>query len=119
VTANCLLPSTAHICHIYCSDSQFNLSATTNPAFDAQVKSVNTLPTAQQQFAQGNEVETEAFKTYGLMPTLILSSIIAVNVAWLTTAAAASSPPHPKTSAGKNNSENFSACSRPIEERLT
>jgi len=68
----------AHICHIYCSDSQFNLSATTNPAFDAQVKSVNTLPTAQQQFAQGNEVETEAFKTYGLMPTLILPSIIAV-----------------------------------------
>jgi peptide/nickel transport system substrate-binding protein len=39
---------------------------------------VNTLSTAQQQFAQGNEVETEAFKTYGLMPTLILPSIIAV-----------------------------------------
>jgi peptide/nickel transport system substrate-binding protein len=68
----------AHICHIYCSDSQFNLSATNNPAFDAQVKSVNTLPTAQAQFAQGNEVETEAFRTYGVMPTLILPSIIAV-----------------------------------------
>ncbi len=68
----------AYICQLYCSDSQLNLSGTNNPAFDSQVKAVNTLPTAQEQFAKGNEVETEAFKTYGLMPTLTLPAIIAV-----------------------------------------
>lgn len=68
----------AYICQLYCSDSQLNLSGTNNPAFDSQVKAVNTLPTAQEQFARGNEVETEAFKTYGLMPTLTLPAIIAV-----------------------------------------
>lgn len=68
----------AYICQIYCSDSQLNLSGTNNPAFDPQVKSVNTLPTAQQQFAKGADVETQAFKTYGIMPTLTLPAIIAV-----------------------------------------
>ncbi|MBV9058355.1 MAG: ABC transporter family substrate-binding protein [Pseudonocardiales bacterium] len=68
----------AYICQLYCSDSQLNLSGTNNPAFDSQVKAVNTLATAQEQFAKGNEVETEAFKTYGLMPTLTLPAIIAV-----------------------------------------
>jgi peptide/nickel transport system substrate-binding protein len=68
----------AYICQLYCSDSQLNLSGTNDPALDSQIKAVNTLPTAQEQFAKGAEVETEAFKTYGLMPTLTLPSIIAV-----------------------------------------
>ncbi|HJT03190.1 MAG TPA: ABC transporter family substrate-binding protein [Pseudonocardiaceae bacterium] len=68
----------AYLCQIYCSDSQLNLSGTNNPAFDAEVKSVNALPTAQQQFAKGNAIEAEAFKTYGIMPTLTLPEIVAV-----------------------------------------
>jgi peptide/nickel transport system substrate-binding protein len=68
----------AYICQIYCSDSQLNLSGTNDPAFDPQVKSVNTLPTAQEQFAKGAEVEAQAFKTYGIMPTLTLPAITAV-----------------------------------------
>ncbi|HET9254011.1 MAG TPA: ABC transporter family substrate-binding protein [Pseudonocardiaceae bacterium] len=68
----------AYICQIYCSDSQLNLSGTNEPAFDAQVKSVNTLPTAQEQFAKGAEIETQALKTYGVMPTLTLPAITAV-----------------------------------------
>ena len=68
----------AYICQIYCSDSQLNLSGTNDPAFDAQVKSVNTLPTAQEQFAKGADVEAQAFKTYGVMPTLTLPDIVAV-----------------------------------------
>ncbi|MGB9138668.1 MAG: ABC transporter family substrate-binding protein [Pseudonocardiaceae bacterium] len=68
----------AYICQIYCSDSQLNLSGTNDPAFDPQVKSVNTLPTAQEQFAKGADIEAQAFKTYGIMPTLTLPAIIAV-----------------------------------------
>ncbi|MGH3784838.1 MAG: ABC transporter family substrate-binding protein [Pseudonocardiaceae bacterium] len=68
----------AYICQIYCSDSQLNLSGTNDPAFDPQVKSVNTLPTAQEQFAKGADVESQAFKTYGIMPTLTLPAITAV-----------------------------------------
>jgi peptide/nickel transport system substrate-binding protein len=68
----------AYICQVYCSDSQLNLSGTNDPAFDPQVKSVNTLPTAQEQFAKGAQVETQAFKTYGIMPTLTLPAITAV-----------------------------------------
>ncbi|MGH3855382.1 MAG: ABC transporter family substrate-binding protein [Pseudonocardiaceae bacterium] len=68
----------AYICQTYCSDSQLNLSGTNDPAFDPQVKSVNTLPTAQEQFAKGAEVESQAFKTYGIMPTLTLPAFTAV-----------------------------------------
>lgn len=68
----------AYICQIYCSDSQLNLSGTNDPGFDPQVKAVSTLPTAQEQFARGAEVESQAFKTYGIMPTVILPAITAV-----------------------------------------
>lgn len=68
----------AYICQVYCSDSQLNLSGTNDPAFDPQVKSVNTPPTAQEQFAKGADVESQAFKTYGIMPTLTLPAITAV-----------------------------------------
>jgi peptide/nickel transport system substrate-binding protein len=68
----------AYICQIYCSDSQLNLSGTNDPAFDPQVRSVNTLPTAQEQFAKGAEVEIQALKTYGVMPALTMPAIAAV-----------------------------------------
>jgi peptide/nickel transport system substrate-binding protein len=68
----------AYICQIYCSDSQLNLSGTNDPAFDPQVRAVNTLPTAQEQYAKGAEVEAQAFKTYGIMPALTPPEIVAV-----------------------------------------
>ena len=68
----------AYICQLYCSDSQLNLSGTNDPALDPQIKAVNTLPTAQEQFAKGAEVEAQALKTYGIMPTLTLPAITAV-----------------------------------------
>ncbi len=68
----------AYICQLYCSDSQLNLSGSNNPALDPQVKSVNMLPTAQEQFAKGADVESQAFKTYGIMPTLTPPAILAV-----------------------------------------
>lgn len=58
----------AYFCQVWCSDSSLNKSGTNDPAFDAKVKEVTTLPTAEEQFAKANEVEIEAFKTYGLMP---------------------------------------------------
>lgn len=68
----------AYICQVYCSDSQLNVSGTGQPALDEQVKAVNQLPTEEQQFAKASEVETEAFKTYGLMPVDNGPTIVAV-----------------------------------------
>jgi peptide/nickel transport system substrate-binding protein len=68
----------ARICQLYCSESEFTLSGANDPAFDPQIKSMNTLPTAQEQFTEGAEVETQAFTTYGIMPAVTLPAIIAV-----------------------------------------
>lgn len=58
----------AYFCQLWCSDSQLNLSASGNPELDAKVKAVGTLATQQEQIAEANKVEVEAFSTYGLMP---------------------------------------------------
>ncbi|MGH3564504.1 MAG: ABC transporter family substrate-binding protein [Pseudonocardia sp.] len=58
----------AYFCQLYCSNSELNVSGTGQAALDADVKSVNLLPTPQEQYAKANEVEVEAFKTYGVMP---------------------------------------------------
>ena len=68
----------AYICQVYCSDSQLNVSGTGQPALDEQVKAVNTLPTPEEQFAKANEVETEALKTYGVLPVDNGPTIVAV-----------------------------------------
>jgi peptide/nickel transport system substrate-binding protein len=58
----------AYICQVFCSDSQLNLSGTTPASFDKTVQAVSSLPTAQQQLEQGNKVEAQAMKYYGIMP---------------------------------------------------
>ncbi len=68
----------AQICQLYCSDTQFLKSGVNSPANDALVRSVNTLPTAQQQYAKASEAEIATFKTYGVMPTVNLPEIDAV-----------------------------------------
>ena len=68
----------AFICQLYCSDTQFIKSGVNDPANDALVRSVNTLPTAQEQFARAAEAEAAAFKTFGVMPAVNLPDIEAV-----------------------------------------
>jgi peptide/nickel transport system substrate-binding protein len=58
----------AYFCQLWCSDSTLNLSRSGNADLDAKIKAVGALPTQQEQIAKANEVEVEAFGTYGLMP---------------------------------------------------
>ncbi|MBN9757220.1 Oligopeptide ABC transporter, periplasmic oligopeptide-binding protein OppA [Pseudonocardia sp. Ae406_Ps2] len=60
----------AYICQQYCSDSTLNKSGTGTgtAALDEELRKVNTLPTADEQYAAANAVEKKAFATYGLLP---------------------------------------------------
>jgi glutathione transport system substrate-binding protein len=68
----------AYICQLYCSDSTLLKSGVNSPALDAQLRTINQLPTPQEQYTAANEVETEAFTTYGIMPTINRPTIVAV-----------------------------------------
>lgn len=68
----------AYICQIYCSDSQLINSGVADPKLDPQIRAVGTLPTPEQQYAKAAEVETEALKTYGVLPTIESPDIMAV-----------------------------------------
>ncbi|MYV48163.1 ABC transporter family substrate-binding protein [Streptomyces sp. SID2888] len=57
------------ICQMYCSDSSLNVSRSVPKSMDKEVKAVTNLPTLDQQIDEGNKVELEAMKTYGIMPT--------------------------------------------------
>ncbi|MGQ0719729.1 MAG: ABC transporter family substrate-binding protein [Pseudonocardiales bacterium] len=67
----------AYICQLYCSDSTLLKSGVNSPALDAQLRAINQLPTPQEQYTAANEVETEAFKTYGIMPVISRPAIVA------------------------------------------
>jgi peptide/nickel transport system substrate-binding protein len=68
----------AYICQFYCSDSQLIRSGVNDPKNDALIRSVNTLPTAEEQYAKAAEAETATFATYGIMPTVNLVGIYGV-----------------------------------------
>jgi peptide/nickel transport system substrate-binding protein len=68
----------AYICQLYCSDSTLIKSGVNSPALDAQLRAINQLPTPQEQYTTSNKLETEAFKTYGIMPTISRPAIVAV-----------------------------------------
>ncbi|HEY2203276.1 MAG TPA: ABC transporter family substrate-binding protein [Pseudonocardia sp.] len=68
----------AYICQLYCSNSGLIKSGVNDPKNDELVKSVNTLPTAEAQYARAAEAETAALSTYGVMPTVNLPTITAV-----------------------------------------
>jgi peptide/nickel transport system substrate-binding protein len=70
--------SIAYICQTYCSNSQLIKSGVNDPALDAEIQRVNTLPSPEEQYAAANKVETEAFQTYGVMPALSRPDIVAV-----------------------------------------
>jgi peptide/nickel transport system substrate-binding protein len=58
----------AYFCQAWCTDSQLNVSGTGTPELDQKVRTVQILPTEAEVITRGNEVETEAFATYGVMP---------------------------------------------------
>jgi len=58
----------AYFCQSYCSNSTLNNSGTGTPELDQKILNVQTLPTEAEQIARGNEVETEAFGLYGVLP---------------------------------------------------
>lgn len=68
----------AYFCVLYCSDTQLNASGAGSPELDEKIRAVNLLPTLQEQYARGNEVETEAFALYGVMPIQNGPTIVAV-----------------------------------------
>jgi peptide/nickel transport system substrate-binding protein len=49
-----------------------------DPKNDELIRSVNTLPTSEEQYAKAAEAETAALATYGVLPTVNLPTIVAV-----------------------------------------
>ena len=49
-----------------------------DPKNDELIRSVNTLPTPDEQYAKAAEAETAALSTYGVLPTVNLPAIVAV-----------------------------------------
>jgi peptide/nickel transport system substrate-binding protein len=68
----------AYICQVYCSNSGLIKSGVNDPKNDELIRSVNTLPTPEQQYAKAAEAETAALSTYGVLPTVNLPAITAV-----------------------------------------
>jgi peptide/nickel transport system substrate-binding protein len=68
----------AYICQLYCSTSGLIKSGVNDPKNDALIRSVNALPTPEEQYARAAEAETAALATYGVLPTVNLPAIVAV-----------------------------------------
>ncbi|MDQ2706677.1 MAG: ABC transporter family substrate-binding protein [Actinomycetota bacterium] len=70
----------AYLCQVYCSNTGLIKSGVNDPKNDELVRSVNTLPTAEEQYAKAAEAEVVTLSTYGVMPTVNLPTITAVKV---------------------------------------
>ncbi|APT93239.1 ABC transporter substrate-binding protein [Corynebacterium phocae] len=60
------------------SDSELNKSGTGNAELDAKIEELQKLPTADEQIAEANKLEKEAFAEYGLIPMYNGPSIVGV-----------------------------------------
>jgi peptide/nickel transport system substrate-binding protein len=49
-----------------------------DPKNDELIRSVNTQPTPDEQYAKAAEAETAALSTYGVLPTVNLPAMVAV-----------------------------------------
>ena len=49
-----------------------------DPKNDELIRSVNTLPTPDEQYAKAAEAETAALSTFGILPTVNVPAIVAV-----------------------------------------
>ena len=68
----------AYICQVYCSNSGLIKSEVNDPKNDELIRSVNTQPTPDEQYAKAAEAETAALSTYGVLPTVNLPAMVAV-----------------------------------------
>jgi peptide/nickel transport system substrate-binding protein len=68
----------AYICQVYCSNSGLIKSGVNDPKNDDLIRSVNTLPTPEDQYAKAADAETTALSTYGVLPTVNPPAIVAV-----------------------------------------
>jgi peptide/nickel transport system substrate-binding protein len=68
----------AYICQIYCSTSGFIKSGVNDPKNDELIRSVNTQPTPEAQYANAADAETAALRTFGILPTVNVPAILAV-----------------------------------------
>jgi peptide/nickel transport system substrate-binding protein len=68
----------AYICQVYCSNSGLIKSGVNDPKNDELIRSVNTQPTPDEQYAKAAEAETAALSTYGVLPTVNLPAMVAV-----------------------------------------
>lgn len=68
----------AYICQLFCSNTQFLRTGLNDPKNDALIRSVNTLPTPEEQYKKASEAQIAAFATYGVLPTVALPQIVAV-----------------------------------------
>jgi len=68
----------AYICQVYCSNSGLIKSGVNDPRNDDLIRSVNTLPTPDDQYAKAADAETTALGTYGVLPTVNPPVIVAV-----------------------------------------
>jgi peptide/nickel transport system substrate-binding protein len=68
----------AYICQVYCSNSGLIKSGVNDPKNDELIRSVNTQPTPDEQYAKAADAETAALSTYGVLPTVNLPAIVAV-----------------------------------------
>lgn len=60
----------------YGSDSTLNISGTGTKELDEQILEMTKLPTKEEQIARAQELEVEAFKTYGIMPAPVAPEIV-------------------------------------------
>ncbi len=58
----------AYFGQIYSSDSGLNRSGTGSPEFDKKIDELQKIGNPDEQIKKANELETEAFKFYGIMP---------------------------------------------------
>jgi ABC-type oligopeptide transport system substrate-binding subunit len=65
---------------VYCSGTGLIKSGVNDPKNDAAIKSVNMLPTPDEQYKKAAEVEATTLSTYGVMPTVNLPTIAAVKM---------------------------------------
>jgi peptide/nickel transport system substrate-binding protein len=68
----------AYICQVYCSNTGLIKSGVNDPKNDELIRSVNTLPTPDEQYAKAADAETAALGTYGVLPTVNPPVIVAV-----------------------------------------
>ncbi|QDZ43174.1 ABC transporter family substrate-binding protein [Corynebacterium sp. sy039] len=62
----------------YLSDSELNKSGLGSAEFDEKIRELQKLPTIEEQYKRGNELEKEALAEYGLVPYLNGASISAM-----------------------------------------